>query len=225
MFRLYQRDRNQFCRRIKALKPILYSFRRCPFAIRARMTLNYAALGVELREVLLRDKPPSMLIASPKGTVPILILPDGSVIDESIEVMRWALTRNDPDHWWREDMATEINTLVEENDLVFKRHLDHYKYADRYPAHPQEFYRDEAEKFLSQLEHRLVLKRYLMDDQLTFPDVAVFPFVRQFAFVDKTWFDQAPYPKLQAWLQSFLDSELFSAVMKKFPVWHETIND
>ncbi|MFC1775809.1 glutathione S-transferase [Pseudomonadota bacterium] len=225
MFRLYQRDRNQFCRRIKALKPILYSFRRCPFAIRARMTLNYAALGVELREVLLRDKPPSMLIASPKGTVPILILPDGSVIDESIEVMRWALTRNDPDHWWREDMATEINTLVEENDLVFKRHLDHYKYADRYPAHPQEFYRDEAEKFLSQLEHRLVLKRYLMDDQLTFPDVAVFPFVRQFAFVDKTWFDQAPYPKLQAWLQSFLDSELFSAVMKKIPVWHETIND
>ena len=189
------------------------------------MTLNYAALGVELREVLLRDKPPSMLIASPKGTVPILILPDGSVIDESIEVMRWALTRSDPDHWWREDMATEINTLVEENDLVFKRHLDHYKYADRYPAHPQEFYRDEAEKFLSQLEHRLVLKRYLMDDQLTFPDVAVFPFVRQFAFVDKTWFDQAPYPKLQAWLQSFLDSELFSAVMKKFPVWHETIND
>ena len=225
MFRLYQRDRNQFCQRIKALKPILYSFRRCPFAIRARMTLNYAALGVELREVLLRDKPPSMLIASPKGTVPILILPDGSVIDESIEVMRWALTRSDPDHWWREDMATEINTLVEENDLVFKRHLDHYKYADRYPAHPQEFYRDEAEKFLSQLEHRLVLKRYLMDDQLTFPDVAVFPFVRQFAFVDKTWFDQAPYPKLQAWLQSFLDSELFSAVMKKFPVWHETIND
>jgi len=225
MFRLYQRDRNQFCQRIKALKPILYSFRRCPYAIRARMTLNYAAIGVELREVLLRDKPPSMLIASPKGTVPILILPDGSVIDESIEVMRWALTRSDPDHWWREDMATEINTLVEENDLVFKRHLDHYKYADRYPAHPQEFYRDEAEKFLSQLEHRLVLKRYLMDDQLTFPDVAVFPFVRQFAFVDKTWFDQAPYPKLQAWLQSFLDSELFSAVMKKFPVWHETIND
>jgi glutathione S-transferase len=189
------------------------------------MALNYAAVGVELREVLLRDKPPSMLTASPKGTVPVLILPDGSVIDESIEVMHWSLGRNDPDHWWREDMATETNSLVEENDLVFKRHLDQYKYADRYPAHPQDFYRNEAEGFLRQLEHRLVLSPYLMDDQLTFPDVAVFPFVRQFAFVDKAWFDQAPYPKLQAWLQSFLDFELFSGVMTKYPVWREAMND
>lgn len=189
------------------------------------MTLDYTAVSVELREILLRDKPASMLMASPKGTVPVLILPDGKVIDESIEVMRWALAGNDPDHWWRDDMAIEINSLVEENDGVFKQHLDQYKYADRHPAHPQEFYRDQAEQFLRHLEHRLVLKRYLMEDQLTFPDVAVFPFVRQFAFVDKAWFDQAPYPKLQAWLQSFLDSELFSGVMTKYPVWREAVNE
>lgn len=189
------------------------------------MALNYATVSVELREILLKDKPPSMLEASPKGTVPVLVLPDGSVIDESMEVMRWALAGNDPDHWWREDLVTGINSLVEENDLVFKQHLDRYKYADRHPAHPQEYYRSKAEEFLQQLEHRLKLKRYLLDEQATLPDVAVFPFVRQFAFVDKAWFDQAPYPKLQAWLQSFLDSELFSGVMTKYPVWQEAVNE
>ena len=185
------------------------------------MALNYAGITVELREILLRDKPQAMIRASEKGTVPVLLLPDGTVIDESIDVMHWALAQRDPDNWRQDDLNSGADRLVEENDLVFKKHLDHYKYADRYPQHPQSYYRDEAEKFLSQLEQRLCLHSYLAADQLTYSDVAIFPFVRQFAFVDKAWFDNAPYPKLQAWLQVFLDSDLFLSVMTKFPRWYE----
>lgn len=185
------------------------------------MTLDYASIAVELREVLLRDKPRSMLLASAKGTVPVLILPDGRVIDESADLMHWALAQRDSEHWWRSDLEAGTNCLVEENDFVFKKHLDLYKYADRYPQQPQSYYRSEAEKFLLQLEKKLVLSRYLMDDRLTFSDVAIFPFVRQFAFVDKAWFDSAPYPRLQAWLQSFLESDLFSGAMTKHPRWCE----
>ena len=185
------------------------------------MALNYASVTVELREVLLRDKPRSMLLASAKGTVPVLILPNGRVIDESADLMRWALSQRDPEHWWRYDLEAGTNSLVKENDFVFKKHLDQYKYADRHPQQPQSFYRTEAEIFLRQLEQKLVHNRYLMDDQLTFSDVAIFPFVRQFAYVDKAWFDSAPYPRLQAWLQWFLDSDLFSGAMTKYPRWCE----
>ena len=185
------------------------------------MALSYAGIEVELREVLLRDKPRAMLRASAKGTVPVLQLPDGSVIDESIDVMYWALAQRDPDHWRQDALNPGAARLVEDNDLVFKKHLDHYKYADRFPQRPQSYYRDEAEKFLSQLEQRLGLHGYLVADQLTFSDVAIFPFVRQFALVDKAWFDQAPYPRLQAWLQLFLDSDLFLSVMTKLPRWRE----
>ena len=185
------------------------------------MTLQYASVEVELREVLLRDKPGAMLEASPKGTVPVLVLPDGRVIDESVDVMHWALMQRDPDCWWQEGLESETNDLVEQNDLVFKKFLDRYKYADRYPEHPQSFYRDKAENFLRLLEQKLTMGPCLLASRPTFSDVAIFPFVRQFAFVDKTWFDQAPYPKLQAWLQAFLDSTLFSGVMTKFPRWQE----
>jgi glutathione S-transferase len=203
------------------MKPVLYSFRRCPYAIRARMALNYAGVALELREVLLRDKPPSMLKASAKGTVPVMLLPDGTVIDESVDVMRWALAQHDPDHWWNEALKTETNTLLEENDYIFKKHLDQYKYSDRHPEQPQSFYRARAEKFLKQLEQRLRQHQHLVNRRITFADVAIFPFVRQFAFVDKTWFDQAPYPLLQSWLCSFLDSALFLSVMTKYPTWRE----
>ena len=185
------------------------------------MALNTAGITVELREVLLRDKPRSLLLASAKGTVPVLVLPDGRVIDESVDLMRWALGQGDPEHWWRHDLEAGTNSLVEENDHVFKKHLDHYKYADRYPEHTQSFYRGKAEIFLRQLEQKLLLTRFLLDDKLTFSDVAIFPFVRQFAFVDKAWFDSAPYPKLNAWLQSFLHSDLFLSVMTKYPRWYE----
>ncbi len=185
------------------------------------MALNYAAVAVEHREILLTNKPRQMLEASPKGTVPVLVLPDGRVIDESVDVMRWALAQRDPDRWWQDDLEEVSNGLVAENDHIFKKHLDRYKYADRHPEHPPTYYRAAAEKFLCVLEEKLDLGAYLVNERMTFADVAVFPFIRQFALVDKPWFEQAPYPRVQAWLQDFLDSELFLAVMTKFPLWRE----
>lgn len=201
--------------------PILYSFRRCPYAIRARMALHYAGVQVELREVLLRDKPASMLKASNKGTVPVLILPDGRVLDESYEVMRWALAQHDPDHWWMDEREEDIEQLVRLNDGDFKVHLDHYKYFDRFPEHPMAHYRLQAEQFLGVLEQKLTVNHFLLGERICLADVAVFPFIRQFAFVDKDWFDQAPYPNLQRWLAFFLTSDNFLAVMEKHPVFKD----
>jgi glutathione S-transferase len=201
---------------------ILYSFRRCPYAMRARFALYTSGVTVELREVALRDKPTSMLAASPKGSVPVLVLPDGCVIDESREIMQWALHQHDPDGWLgKNDSYVDLATpLIIENDTAFKNHLDRYKYADRYPEHPQIYYRSEAEIFLQQLENRLRATHFLLGDAMSIADVAIFPFIRQFAEVDKDWFAQAPYSSLQRWLEIFLGSERFDAVMKKYSVWH-----
>lgn len=190
--------------------------------MRARLALYASGVAVELREVALRDKPESMLAASQKGSVPVLVLPDGCVIDESWDIMQWALRQHDPDGWLGEnnryvDCATP---LVIENDTAFKNSLDRYKYADRYPEHPQIHYRSEAEIFLLQLETRLSATHYLLGDAMSIADVAIFPFIRQFAKVDKHWFAKAPYASLQRWLKDFLDSERFAAVMKKYSVWH-----
>lgn len=201
--------------------PVLYSFRRCPYAIRARMALIYSSINVELREVLLRDKPKSMLAASAKGTVPVLLLPDGRVLDQSRDIMLWALESSDPQQWYNEALAEPVNCLIDCNDNQFKAHLDHYKYWDRFPEQPQQFYRAQAEKFLLQLEGYLENNSYLLADRITLADIALFPFIRQFAYVDKPWFDQAPYPRLQAWLEKFLQSELFAAAMNKLPPWQE----
>lgn len=208
--------------------PILYSFRRCPYAIRARMALHYAGVQVEMREVLLKDKPPSMLAASSKGTVPVLIFPDGQVLDESYDVMRWALEQSDPEHWWVDELETEVEQLIQWNDGEFKSHLDHYKYFERYlstesPEHPMEYYRSQAEEFLMALEQRLSIEKYLLGKTISVADVAIFPFIRQFAFADKNWFDLSPYSNLQSWLTSFLDSDLFVSVMTKHPVWSEPL--
>ena len=205
--------------------PVLYSFRRCPFAIRARMALHYAGIEVELREVQLWNKPAAMLAASAKATVPVLVLANGEVIDESVDIMRWALKHNDPDHWWRDDLSDSALALAERCDFEFKPHLDHYKYADRFPEHSASFYRQAAETYLYDLEKRLAKRQYLLEHHPTFPDIAIFPFIRQFAMVDKPWFDQAPYPGLQNWLKSLLDSVLFSSVMTKYPPWQETASN
>lgn len=202
--------------------PILYSFRRCPYAIRARMALHYAGVQVELREVLLKDKPASMLAASAKGTVPVFIFPDGKVLDESYDLMRWALSQNDPDHWWADEREQQVNELIQWNDGEFKQHLDHYKYFERFPEHSMEYYRAQAEEFLNALEQRLSVKKYLLGEHISLADIAIFPFIRQFAFADKAWFDVAPYPKLQSWLDEFLASDLFLAVMEKHPVWQDS---
>ncbi len=201
--------------------PVLYSFRRCPYAMRARMTLIYSSINPELREVLLKDKPSSMLAISAKGTVPVLQLPDSNVLDQSRDIMHWALAINDPQQWLDEEIATSISELIDYNDNQFKTHLDHYKYWERFPAESKNFYRTQGESFLQRLEQQLNNQRYLLADTISMADIALFPFIRQFAFVDKSWFDQAPYPKLQAWLQELLDSRLFLAAMKKLPPWHK----
>ncbi|MBN3965227.1 glutathione S-transferase [Pseudomonas gregormendelii] len=195
----------------------LYSFRRCPYAMRARMALRYSAVAVEIVEVSLKAKPPQMLALSPKGTVPVLSI-DGAVIDESLAIMRWALEQNDPADWsLKDDPAGQAQTraLIEENDQVFKVHLNHYKYAERYPEQPMAFYRAEGEKFLSKLDELLQRNDYLLADHPCLADVALMPFVRQFAHVDRAWFAQTPYVRLQAWLQRFIESELFTSIMQK----------
>ena len=191
----------------------LYSFRRCPYAMRARMALRYCGVPVEIVEVSLKAKPAEMLAISPKGTVPVLDA-DGRVIDESLEIMRWALAQNDPQDWLLSGDA-RVAELIEANDQVFKVHLNRYKYAERYPEQPMEVYRAEGEMFLRRLEELLEGRDCLLTDHPSLADVALMPFVRQFAHVDREWFAQTPYVRLQAWLQRFLESELFTSIMKK----------
>lgn len=201
--------------------PILYSFRRCPYAIRARLALKYSNIPVELREVVLADKPEEMLNASPKGTVPVLILTDGTILEESLDIMNWALSHNDPDNWLvKESIDKEITRqLINSNDGPFKQHLDHYKYAIRFPQHSAEYYREQANDYLNRLNSRLKGTGYLVGDKQTLADIAIFPFIRQFAFVDKQWFDDSPYHSLHAWLESMLRMKLFTDVMQKYSKW------
>lgn len=195
----------------------LYSFRRCPYAMRARMALRYSGVAVDIVEVSLKAKPAEMLALSSKGTVPVLSV-DGQVIDESLAIMRWALAHHDPQDWLLKDdpaAQAQISALVEDNDQVFKVHLNHYKYAERYPEHSMEFYRAEGEVFLRRLEDLLEGRDYLLASHPSLADVALMPFVRQFAHVDREWFGQTPYVRLQAWLQRFLASDLFTSIMQK----------
>ena len=208
--------------------PILYSFRRCPYAMRARLAIYSSGIAVELREVVLRDKPPAMLVCSPKATVPVLQLSSGDVIDESRDIIAWALSLHDPNDFLSVNLP-EQNRLIDVNDGEFKKALDHYKYPNRYSSqYPQlsehELMlksRKEAEFFLQEIECLLTANIYLVSEQLSMADIAILPFIRQFASVDKIWFDAAPYPRLQAWLAEFLASDLFLAVMPKFSQWHE----
>lgn len=191
----------------------LYSFRRCPYAMRARMALRYSGVAVEIVEVSLKAKPAEMLAISPKGTVPVLDA-DGQVIDESLEIMRWALAQNDPDNWLLGG-DSRIAELIEANDQVFKVHLNRYKYAERYPEQPMEVYRAEGAVFLQRLDELLADRDYLLTEHPSLADIALLPFVRQFAHVDREWFAQTPFVRLQAWLPRFLESDLFTSIMKK----------
>jgi glutathione S-transferase len=195
----------------------LYSFRRCPYAMRARMALRYSEVAVDIVEVSLKAKPAEMLALSSKGTVPVLNV-DGLVIDESLEIMQWALAQHDPQDWLLKDNPQgqrAIAALIDENDQVFKVHLNRYKYAERYPQQPMAFYRAEGEVFLRRLDELLEGRDYLLVNHPTLADVALMPFIRQFAHVDREWFAQTPYRRLQDWLQRFLASELFTSVMAK----------
>lgn len=197
---------------------ILYSYRRCPYAMRARMALRYAGIDIEHREIELRNKPQSMLRLSPKGTVPVLCA-GKLVLDQSIDIMRWAIERSDPDQWSNVDEAL-AQVWIEKNDGPFKILLDQYKYPNRFPELEQATVLNEALKLmLLPIEKSLQAHPYLFGNKMTWVDVAIFPFIRQFSMVDSKQFEQFPLPRTKEWLDQHLQSELFNSVMQKHPVW------
>jgi len=199
---------------------ILYSYRRCPYAMRARMALKYASIEVEIREISLRDKPASMLQISPKGTVPVLKLGD-LVIEQSVEIMHWALEQSDPDGWLLVDQQL-ANAWLTTNDGPFKKLLDQYKYPNRHPElNPQEVLDSAVALMLDPMETALSKQAFLMGEHLSWIDVAIFPFIRQFSMVNLEQFETLPLPKLKHWLAKRLESKLFQSVMYKYPVWVE----
>lgn len=202
------------------MAPVLYSFRRCPYAMRARLALQAAARTVELREIELKAKPQELLDASPKATVPVLVLPDG-VLEQSLEIMIWALRLNDPMQWLpkSESSMAEVMSLIADNDGNFKHHLDRYKYPHRYQLDSGLTDRDAGAEFLASLNQRLSQRPYLCSESWGLADAALAPFIRQFAHTDKHWFGTQNWPLLQQWLASFEASDSFNAVMKKFAPW------
>lgn len=195
-------------------QPLLYSYRRCPYAMRARMALKYAGVDVDIVEISLKDKPAHLLQVSPKGTVPVLVLPNGTVIEHSLEIMQWALQQQDVQGWLNAD-SSKTQALIAENDGSFKQALDQYKYAIRYPEHSATVYREQGEVFLAKLEESLAKTRFLLGDQISLADIAIFPFIRQFSGVDPAWFEASPYAHLKAWLNTLVTSKLFLSIMEK----------
>ncbi|MFM6990463.1 MAG: glutathione S-transferase [Rhodoferax sp.] len=202
-------------------RPILYSFRRCPYAMRARLALQAAGQAVEHREVDLKRKHAEMLRASAKGTVPVLVLADGAVLEQSLDIMRWALARHDPETWLSADAGerAEVEALIAANDSEFKFHLDRYKYPLRHGIADGIAHRDLARAFLENLQHRLAHAGFLNGVHFGLADAAIAPFVRQFALTDKTWFAAQPWAHLAQWLNDFEASSRFTGVMEKHPVW------
>jgi glutathione S-transferase len=201
--------------------PVLYSFRRCPYAMRARMALLVSGTVCELREIALRNKPQEMLQASPKGTVPVLVLVDGTVIDESLDIMLWTLGKQDPEQWLAPETQSleTMLQLVAQNDGDFKLNLDRYKYPDRYENIDPLQHRAAGSLFLATLEERLVRHAFLFGSRPALADIAIFPFIRQFAETDRAWFDVQPWPNLHRWLSGLLSAELFEHAMHKFNTW------
>jgi glutathione S-transferase len=200
------------------MKPILYSYRRCPYAMRARMALKYSGIELEHREIELRNKPQSMMDASPKGTVPVLLV-NQLVLDQSLDIMHWAIGQSDPDGW--SNVNDEVaQTWIEKNDGRFKVLLDQYKYPNRYPELDQEAVLSEAlQLMLLPMEKALQHSQYLLGEKMSWVDVAIFPFIRQFSMVNPSQFDQLPLPATKKWLKQHLESELFNSVMHKHPTW------
>lgn len=197
--------------------PILYSFRRCPYAMRARMAICVASINVEHIEVSLKNKPQSLLDYSPKGTVPVVVTASGDVIEQSRDIMLWALQQADPDNWLlvnEQVKQQEMMHLVDTCDTEFKPLLDRYKYFDRHPEFSQTEYRQQAEFFLQILDTKLSKSAFLMKEQMCFADVAIFPFIRQFANTDTIWFAESPYKNVQRWLDDCISTKLFAAIME-----------
>ena len=189
--------------------------------MRARMAIAISGQQVEFREVILKDKPPSMIELSAKGTVPVLSLSSGKVIDESLDVIDWALKLNDPDNWLRSNQSERSSKLIHINDNEFKHHLDRYKYSKRYDNEDPEFHRKKCLKFIESINNELNNSKYIFDDNISYADIVVLPFIRQFRIADIEWFDSLPYDNLKKWLSRFLDSSLLNSSMKKYDLWKE----
>jgi len=198
--------------------PLLYTYRRCPYAMRARMALLVGGIAFDAHEVSLRDKAPEMLALSPKGSVPVMLLPDGKVLEQSWDIMHWALERPATKHWWAAAQTAENLEWLGKNDGLFKHHLDRYKYPERYDEADRNSHREQAlEAFLLPLAGRLGKSRFLGGAEPCATDLAIFPFVRQFAAVEPDWFAQQPMPALQPWLADWLSGALFLHCMHKLP--------
>ena len=203
---------------MSSLPPILYTFRRCPYAMRARMAIRIAEISVEQIEVSLKNKPRELVDYSPKGTVPVLVTQTGEVIEQSRDIMLWALQQSDPGNWLLQENELKqqaMTQLVDKCDFEFKPLLDRYKYFDRYPEASQEEYRYNAEIFLTELNIILSKQEFLIDEKMRFADAAIFPFIRQFAAVDSEWFKQSTYNHLQRWLEACINTETFKKIMEK----------
>jgi glutathione S-transferase len=199
--------------------PVLYTFRRCPYAMRARLALAVSGAEIRIREVVLRDKPAEMLAASPKGTVPVLVLPGGTVIDESLDVMHWALALNDPENWLGAD-ADETAALTAQCDGPFKQALDRYKYPNRYDGIDPLAQRATGLDILRTWDSRITPSgTHLLAPHRALADMAIFPFVRQFAATDRAWFAEQNLPALKSWLDNHLASPLFKSIMTKHAQW------
>ncbi len=202
--------------------PLLYSFRRCPYAMRARLALAASGIRCELREVDMKAKPAELLAVSPKATVPVLVTAGGEVLHESLEIVVWALRQHDPEGWLLADQAhgqARALALIARNDGPFKQALDRYKYASRYEAADPLAERGRAALFLQELDDLLTPRGCLLGERPGLADLAIAPFVRQFALTDRDWFGAQPWPALSAWLQAFEQGARFQAVMRKYPVW------
>ena len=204
--------------------PVLYSLQHCPYAMRARMAILLSKQPVMLRAVVLKSKPKEMLQASAKGTVPILVIAPSTIIDQSLDIMIWALSKSDPNNLLcseNENILPEMLALIGRYDDEFKNCLEKYKSAKRYHEDSKEQYRDACEIFIVELEQCLKKNQYIMGENPSLVDYAILPFIRQFARVEKQWFRQTPYPSVQQWLKAQLQSKLFSKTMKKYPLWLE----
>ncbi len=190
------------------------------------MAISKANIRCELREVVLKDKPKQMLAISDKATVPVLSISDDEVLEQSLDIMKWALNQSDPDDWLSQLDNEEANTLLEQNDNEFKYYLDRYKYYVGYPEHSQQYYRDQAELFLQGLESMLSQHEgfALLGSKLGFTDIAIFPFIRQFANVEPDWFFSTSYQHLIDWYHRLHESELFTGCMKKYSQWNATMS-
>lgn len=205
--------------------PILYSLRQCPYAMRARIGLLLAKQSVMLRDIVMINIPKEMFTASPKGEVPVLVLDDGSVIDESLDIMIWALNKNDPNNILFNHIPNshqEMLGLISRSDHEFVAALKKYKAASRYHDSEEILCREQCEVFIAYLEELLTQHKYFMSNTESLADYAILPFIRQFSRVDRKWYLQAPYPKLRQWLEAHYQNSLFSKVMKKYPQWLET---